>query len=191
MKIGKLLVTTICLITVLNSFGQIHKQVFEYFTKTQIPGKTENFRFFYIIDTSKTVRLKGLYFYAFTFSRDSTEKTGYIGYDKKSGDLFFITDTLNGSKTIIRKLFPLRTNAPLKTGFISCLGDELIKTVKNDTIIFTTRLTGTSKNHDSHSIYLKELWFIKGILYPVSLVFFFPFEDKERIKLISKFQQNN
>ena len=185
MKIRSI-ITILCVLAILNAFGQVHKQVFEHFAKTQIPGITEHFRFYYIVDSSKSFKLKNLLFYAFTFSEDSTEKTGYISYDKSSGDLLFVSDTVQGTKSVVRRLFPLKTSATTKTDFISNLGDELTRTVRNDTIRFTSKLTGPIKNHASHSIYLQSLEFKQGLLYPISLTFYFPFDDKGIVKLTSK-----
>ena len=186
MKIDRGISTIFGIVASLSAFGQMHKQVFEYLSKTQIPEETEYFRFYYIVDSSKSFKLRGLNFYAFTFSRNSTEKTGYIGYDKKSGDLVFVSDSVNGTKAIVRKLFSLKTAATTKTDFIPSLADELTRTVKNDTIILTPRLTGPIRSHDSHSIYLQRLEFKKGNLYPTRLAFFFPFDDKGIVKLTAR-----
>lgn len=178
------------LFAVVNSVGQVHKQVFEHFAGTQKFGITEHFRFYYIVDSSKSIKFGDLNFYAFTFSRDSTEKTGYISYDKRSGDLLFASDTVNVKKGIVRRLFSLKTNATTRTGFNSNLGDELTRTVRDDTIILTPRLTGLIKSHDSHAIYLQSLEFKEGSLYPICLAFFFPFDDEGIIKLTSGLKTN-
>jgi hypothetical protein len=151
-------------------------QKFQYLAQTQIEDRRVPFTFYYIVDSSINFKYKGATFYQFTFSEDSADKNGFIGYDSKSGDLNFATDSSKTGKWNTSKLFRLKTNGSITINHILALSDTLIKTTDRNTVTFAVRLSGPIRQHDSHAIYLDRIEFEKGVLYPRSMTFFFPFD---------------
>ena len=158
-------------------------QKFRYLAQTQIEDVKVAFTFYYIVDSSVNFTYKGVMFYQFTFSEDSTDKNGFIGYDNKSGDLHYAIDSNKSTKDNFGKLFRLKTNGKSTISHIMALNNELIKRTGTNTVTFVIRLSGPIKDHDSHSIYLEQIEFKKGVLYPINMTFFFPFDRGSTILL--------
>jgi hypothetical protein len=151
-------------------------QKFQYLAQTQTVDVKVPFTFYYIVDSSISFKHKGITFYQFTFSEDSTDKNGFIGYDMKSGDLNFAADSSKREKENTGKLFRLKTSGSITNNHVLALSNTLIKTTDRNTLRFTVRLSGPIQHHDSHTVYLDRIEFEKGILYPRSMTFFFPFD---------------
>jgi hypothetical protein len=159
-----------------------HVQVFQYLMNTQIAHQKVRFTLYYIVDSSIVYRYGKLSYYGFTFSEDSLEHTGFIGYNKYSEDILYISDTTGKKKNLSQKIFGLKDSRLVNISFFPYLGAEIKmnRKVVNNKIIFSPLY---SFPRDSHSIFIKQLEFEKGKLFPNSIVFSFPFEDEESIKI--------
>jgi hypothetical protein len=152
-------------------------QKFRYLAQTQREDVKVPFTFYYIVDSSFNFTYKRVTFYQFTFSEDSTDRNGFLGYDTKSGDLLYAIDSNKSRKDNIGKLFRLKTNGNSTINHIMILSNTLIKKANANTVAFTVRLSGPIKYHDSHTIYLERIEFKKDVLYPRAMTFFFPFDE--------------
>lgn len=157
-------------------------QLFRYEVSTQIPGQKEKFNLYYIVDSSVVYKDGGKNYYRFTFSEDSLSYSGFITYDKKSGSILFISDTSSKRKYFIQTIFRLKSRSEIKISYFPFLGNDIImkKGELKNTIIFKPFYIFP---RDSHSIVVKQFEFEKGKLYPKSITFTFPFEDKDAIKI--------
>jgi hypothetical protein len=167
----------------LNVFSQdTHIQTFSHVANTQIIGESFPYTFYYIVDSSVSYKRGNNTFYQFTFSEDSSDHTDFISYDKKQGNILLIADTSDNSKTAVQIMFQLKNNYILKPGDFPCLGSNITmrKTTKGDTIKFSVKYF---LEPSAHSVYITEIEFIKGEVYPESITFHFPFESPGLLKI--------
>lgn len=170
-----------------------NKLIHEYkkIVNTQIPGQVDTFRFWYIVDSTTSFIRQNRRFYQFTLSEYPLERTGFIAFDGKSGDLVFQKDSSRNNK--IRKIFTLRTPGEIEVFDVPSLYCVLIRSEQKNSIIFKvsqknlvdrrTKKISQTFRHSSHSIYLTQVEFEKGKLYPQSMTFFFPFDEPGHIKI--------
>ncbi|MBI3137278.1 MAG: hypothetical protein HYZ15_01700 [Sphingobacteriales bacterium] len=157
-------------------------QLFKYEVSTQIPGQKGKFNLYYVVDSSVIHKEGGKNYYRFTFSEDSLSYSGFITYDKKSGNILYISDTSSAKKYFTQTVFRLKSTNESKISYFPFLGTEIImeQADSKNTIIFKPVYTFP---RDSHSILIRQFEFEKGKIYPKSITFTFPFEDKDAIKI--------
>ena len=162
--------------------GQSLKHVYRYEYNTQFAGIKKQFCLYYSIDSVPSFRSDSLSFYRFTFSTDSLEKSGFISFKNKNGDIFYISDTNKEKPTKTQMIFTRSKHfikGIKKFPFIE-RDVDLFYQIKANTTFFKVKYKYPL---DSHSIYISEFKFNKNENYPSAIVLYFPFEDNKIVTI--------
>lgn len=161
---------------------QPQKHVYKYEYNTQLAGIKKQFYLHYWVDSAVSYTYNNLIFYKFTFSKDSLENSGFISFNKKNGDVFYLSDTVKGKANKIQKIFTRskRFVKGIKAFPFIEHNVDLFYQIKANVITFKVKYKYPL---DSHSIYIAGFEFKKNENYPTAIVFFFPFEDKKFVTL--------
>jgi len=161
---------------------------YEYNRINQL-GQIDTFRLYYIIDSSKSIKNKGLVLYALTISTDSLDVTGFVKVDKKEKRTYFISKHFNEKKSICKsynqKQEVFRFTNNFTTRYICYFGyvGSYIKMKTSLTKNKDFRIKIVYENPiPSEEIFIRNLEFRRNNMnYPASITFYDPVLEKELI----------
>ncbi len=169
------------------SQGKLQK-TYSYNSIGQLGIDSMPFKLYYIVDSARTIVYKSRKYYQFTLSTDSSRFIGYISLNKQQDCINFISKRYNTSNDLPRRmrtgtpLFDFRNGRTSMLYYMGFLGDAIrirssrIKSSDGEELYsMTLAYYGPIV---SESVYVYNLVFRKGAIFPEYITFSDPFLGK-------------
>lgn len=153
------------------------KKVYSY-NAHSIFGRPFTYKLYFILSKELTL-INDRFYNTLVLGEDSTFKFGYVRYDSFAKQIYYlgihyerngVNDSIYNKEQRFISFFNDTVN------FTASLDGKIISSVQNDTV-FVIKLL--SESEPSDTILLNELIFLKGELYPRSVVIYDPMLDKK------------